>query len=950
MKLSKVIYAVFWGMLFLNFLPHPLSAQIQPSITIDINSEEISPNSFIEVKVFGSSENEINAFDITLEYSPEIFSFERAYTQDSVASLWKSIPFEGKDGAVSLVGGSVKPWSGPRNEIATLIFKARQTGASSFTVKNSFFALADGQGTKSELLEQSRNVVVSRDAFFANTEIVSIPPRIADAFIANDPLNNNNPIVVLETSDAGSIKWLGVRSRSWFLWNDWQKTQLTAAIPNSAWATQLKVLGFDGKETVMTLYRWKTVSTKIFTILVLFIIMIMVKRFFKRKRVASLPHLGLWLIFFIPITLLFFAPSVGASTLSVSPTSGSFSVGSTFDVQIFLDTEGQNINTLDVHLKFPPNALQVVSPTAGQSIVGVWTSPPTFDNKKGEIILQGGIPGGINANRGLVSTITFRARQVGNFTLKFSDDTRVLLNDGKGTDALNQTQGAVFQFVLPPPAGPSVASETHPDQNLWFSNSNALLRWTNTLPVSGYSFVLNDIPVFTPDNVVDSNETFVSYKDLPSGTNYFHIKALGQNGSWGGVTNFAIKVDTEPPAKFSVEAKPAPRTTEKTIFIYFNTTDTHSGIDRYEYSVVPLSPKYSPKEASAYQTFFVESNSPEVASLDKGRYDIVVRAYDKAGNFLDSTERVSILTPFVFYIANKWTLAVGLILIIVLALAYRRIRKWFISLEHRHNKKELPENVEKQLEELINYRSKYGVLPVLLGILGGIFMFSNQIVAQTEKTTKLPPPLITTVSRNISNEDIFYIGGKTENANVDVDIYLQNLGSAETRSFLVTSDENGNWFYRHPTFVSSGEYLLWTQSSIGELSSPPNPQVKMDVGRTAIQFGSNRLSFETLYLIVSTLLLIALVILTTFIISTAKKGRQKHKIMMKEIAEAEESVRRGFAVLKRDIKAELTVIHKNKTNKNISQEEKQKEEQLMKDLERVEKYIGKEIWDVEKYA
>ena len=68
----------------------------------------------------------------------------------------------------------------------------------------------------------------------------------------------------------------------------------------------------------------------------------------------------------------------------------------------------------------------------------------------------------------------------------------------------------------------------------------------------------------------------------------------------------------------------------------------------------------------------------------------------------------------------------------------------------------------------------------------------------------------------------------------------------------------------------------------------------------------------------------------------------------KEMREAEESIRRGFAVLRRDIEAELGVVKKAKMDKDLSAEEKQKEAQLMKDLDWVQRYIGKEVWDVER--
>ena len=63
--------------------------------------------------------------------------------------------------------------------------------------------------------------------------------------------------------------------------------------------------------------------------------------------------------------------------------------------------------------------------------------------------------------------------------------------------------------------------------------------------------------------------------------------------------------------------------------------------------------------------------------------------------------------------------------------------------------------------------------------------------------------------------------------------------------------------------------------------------------------------------------------------------------------EAEESIRRGFAVLKRDIEQELTLVRKTSTDTNLSAEERQKEKQLLKDLEEIRSRIGKEVWEIE---
>ena len=163
----------------------------------------------------------------------------------------------------------------------------------------------------------------------------------------------------------------------------------------------------------------------------------------------------------------------------------------------------------------------------------------------------------------------------------------------------------------------------------------------------------------------------------------------------------------------------------------------------------------------------------------------------------------------------------------------------------------------------------------------------------------------------------------------------------------MTADKRGDWFYRHSTFLSAGNYLLWSQTKIGEQLSPPSPQAALAVRPTAIQFGASRLSFETLYLFLIIVLLLILFGLAAFIFFHSYHGRKKHHAFVKEVKEAEESVRRGFAVLRRDIEAELAVVKRVKLNKKLSAEEKVKEEQLLKDLAEVEQYIGKEVWEIE---
>lgn len=663
-------------------------------------------------------------------------------------------------------------------------------------------------------------------------------------------------------------------------------------------------------------------------------------------------------IFIVIFFILIFIPSLSlASLISISPDSGTFSVGNTFNVSVLLDTEGKSINALQVFLSFPPDKLQVVSPSAGASIIDVWTVPPKFNNVAGTVNLEGGIPGGIVVSKGVITTITFRVKSIGGAFVKFFDKSRVFLNDGLATDDLNQSQNAVYQLKLPPPAGPLVFSDTHPDQSIWYQNRVAVLRFPNPTSVEGYSYVLSDEPTTTPDNISEGLRTSVAYNNLSNGVHYFHIRAL-RDGVWGGVTHFAVRVDVTPPADFPVEILPAKRTTSTQPVIQFITTDASSGLDHYEIKLEPVSYQAVQKYSDDV-SFFIETGSPFIPSeLALGSYDIFIRAYDKANNYKEVKERLAITTPLFRFIGDRgvmignsfivpWLLVwfIGILLLLVLIFIAYKVWNWRHEIAIIHQEKKLPENIKRELEELKEYRKKYSLkMLIILFVVLSMFSFNS---AEAE-TLELSPPIISAISENISNKDIFYVGGRTDAANQTIIIYLQNLLTGETTSENILPNKNGDWFYRHNVFLPPGDYLLWMQSKRGEVLSPPSSQTAMTVKKTALEFGSNRLSYETIYLFFIIILLLGLGGLIVFILFHTYHGRRKHKEFKEEVKKVEEFVRVGFAMLGRDIAGELAILHKAKSNQTFSDEERQKESELLKDLDDISSRLGREIEYIEK--
>jgi len=658
--------------------------------------------------------------------------------------------------------------------------------------------------------------------------------------------------------------------------------------------------------------------------------------------------------------------AVGAASVFVGPSGGTFTVGSTFTVSIYLNTGNQSINAVEANLSFPPDKLQVVSPTTGKSLIQVWISQPTYSNSEGTLKFQGAIPTpGINTESGLISTVTFRAKSTGVATLRVQDSSKVLLNDGRGTNVLSQTTGGVYNLILPPPAGPLVTSPTHPDQEKWYQENNVVLNWDSPSDTQGFSYVLNDRPIDIPDNISEGGKNGVVYDNVSDGIHYFHIKSI-KAGSWGGVTHFAVNIDKTPPATFDVDVSPDTYTSNRRPIINFSTTDESSGVDHYELKFIPLDPSEdgSPLVSGSDVPFFIEVSSPYSQELNLGRYDVVVRAYDRAGNFYQASERLTITKPVFEIIRGQgirfgesfvisWPITWIISIIFLLGLAYLARAVWVL---HRRVDRHLEmgavahPSIADRAKRLSDKMKEYGLRHHLFVILL-VFVISFSVMALPTRArdASLPvePPVITLFPETLSNDEIFYIGGRAGAPDAEIIIYIQNEDSGTATSHSAKTDKTGSWFLSLPQFLGAGKYLVWTQLRIADALSPPSSNLRLEVAPTAIQIGENRLSFQDFYFSLLVIVLVLLLGILIFIIYHFSHHRIKSAILRREIREAEESISRGFALLHKDIEAELSIIRKSKLSRELAAEEKIREEKLIRDLEEVKSYIGKEVWDVE---
>lgn len=918
----------------------------------------------VEVRLDTKGE-EINAVEVRVNFDGDIFEVTDFSDGGSVLSFWVQKP-KAENGSVSFSGLVPGGFYGD-GRLLKIFLKAVKEGRGEISGdKNSSILLNDGKGTRADLEISKLEFLISKQinetrppAEAGSPDIV--PPEKFSPQVGKYPDGQWFIAFATQDKDSGMDRY-EVKEEKFLGKSEWVVAQSPYLLKDQGLKSRIYVKAVDNEgnermETVEPLSGFFAYYNYLFWGIIIILVLMAIFVFVIRKKFKILILL-LFFVFFV-----FGSKTADAASLSFGPTSGSFVVGSTFEVSILLNTENEAVNTVAVSVGFPADKLQLVSPTTGQSIIDIWLTQPKFNNQTGFIDLKGGIPGGINVGNGLITKLTFRVKGVGQAVLKFLDGSTVLLNDGLGTEALRHTESAIYNLELPAPAGPIVVSPTHSEQSKWYPNPTAVLNWAGEEGASHYSYILNNEIVDTPDDISEGARTSVIFKNLGDGRHYFHIKAL-RNGIWGGTTHFAVNIDTSPPAEFPVEILPYQRTTRPQPAIQFSTTDVLSGLDHYELKIISLSTPVDEQGISKgegiSQEFFIEVQSPYVTPrLALGRYDVLVRAYDKAGNYRESTQRLEIASTIFRYIAVEglefdgriivswfWFFLILVLVVIVLGGLAWYFRKWHREADRRKETKELPGHIDAQLQELKKYRQKYGnVIILFLALILWPLLFSHSALAEQ---LEFGPPIISTISRNISNNEIFYVGGKTEASDTEVTIYIQNLQTGETLSQKIISDKRGDWFYRHDTFLQSGAYLLWTQAKIGDQSSPPSPQLTITVRATVLQFGSSRISYETFYLVMAIFLLLVICGLMAYILFHLASGRKKHKQLRKEVKEAEEALKRGFVVLRRDIQAELAIVKRAKLSAQLSAEEKVKEEQLLKDLEDVERYIGKEMFDIEK--
>lgn len=358
------------------------------------------------------------------------------------------------------------------------------------------------------------------------------------------------------------------------------------------------------------------------------------------------------------LSLLFLAnfdtvSAAGASFL-FSPASGSYTVGSSFNISVMLNSGGGiGINAGEATVSFPKDLLQVKSLSQTGSIFELWTAKPSFSNNNGTISFGGGLPDVYKGSAGKIFTISFSALKEGTANLSFSGGV-ITARDGLGTNVYSGAGSGKYTITpkkavetpptdtTKPPAGgtgettapgmlppaPEINSATHPNQDQWYSKNTLSLDWRLLSSITGVSFILTDGASSTPGTKSDGIVESKTYEKLEDGKYYFHLHLQNKSG-WGPIARRHALIDVTPPQNLKMELDNGGDATNPTPLLKISAEDKTSGLKKYKLTVNKLDKELEAKNyiAEPYQ----------LEPLLPGNYTALITAYDQADNSATSS-------------------------------------------------------------------------------------------------------------------------------------------------------------------------------------------------------------------------------------------------------------------------------------------------------------------------
>lgn len=368
------------------------------------------------------------------------------------------------------------------------------------------------------------------------------------------------------------------------------------------------------------------------------------------RRCPPLAAHGRRFIGFMLLLTLLLAPfrlESASATLSLSPSSGTYTEGETFSVRVLVTSSSQAINAAEATVSFPNDKLEAKAVSKSGSVFTLWAVEPASSNANGTVNFSGGLPNpGYQGSGGRVLTVTFKAKSSGTAKVTIGG-AQVLANDGQGTNIFSGAGSATFTIKKPAPPpeqpppsekppeeqkfpAPLITSSTHPDQRAWYAIRDMSASIVGGAGVIGYSVEFDQNAGTTPPETSSGSDGAFRRTGVADGVWYLHARAQ-YAGGWSSTWHHAFRIDATPPDPFSLSVE-HPTPGSRQAGVTFATTDTTAGIARYELRL----------DTGDFQA----ATSPATLNdLLPGTHEITVRAIDLAGNQTEAKASFDVVGP-----------------------------------------------------------------------------------------------------------------------------------------------------------------------------------------------------------------------------------------------------------------------------------------------------------------
>jgi len=209
--------------------------------------------------------------------------------------------------------------------------------------------------------------------------------------------------------------------------------------------------------------------------------------------------------------------------LYFEPSNTQLKMGQEFEVRVKIDPEKECINTIKTDIEYDKDILIAKDFLTGSSIISLWFKKPEIKSREGKISFSGGIPGGfcgkIPGDPGesdILGKIIFKIPEFlvsdkDIAKIKFSETSKVLLNDGLGTEANLKLEEGQYKILK--------EKEKSPEKVL-----GKELSEDKTPPEPFGILVLKDLQIFEGKYFITFNT-----QDKQTGIDHYEIKEGDRN-------------------------------------------------------------------------------------------------------------------------------------------------------------------------------------------------------------------------------------------------------------------------------------------------------------------------------------------------------------------------------------------------------------------------------------